>query len=41
MRLIRLTTWAVKRLPGETRDRLPELVETRRPPAPPVSAAAG
>lgn len=37
MRLIRLTTWDVKRLPRDTRDRLAELVETRRPP----SAAAG
>jgi CRP/FNR family cyclic AMP-dependent transcriptional regulator len=41
MRLIRLTTWDVKRLPGDTRDRLAELVESRRPPAPPGSAAAG
>lgn len=31
MRLIRLTSWDVKRLPRETRDRLAELVETRRP----------
>jgi CRP/FNR family transcriptional regulator, cyclic AMP receptor protein len=31
MRLIRLTSWDVKRLPRETRDRLTELVETRRP----------
>jgi CRP/FNR family transcriptional regulator, cyclic AMP receptor protein len=31
MRLIRLTNWDVKRLPRETRDRLAELVETRRP----------
>jgi CRP-like cAMP-binding protein len=38
MRLIRLTTWDVKRLPGETRDRLAQLVEDRRPPD---SAAAG
>jgi CRP/FNR family transcriptional regulator, cyclic AMP receptor protein len=30
MRLIRLTTWDVKRLPAETRDRLAELVESRR-----------
>jgi CRP/FNR family cyclic AMP-dependent transcriptional regulator len=30
MRLIRLTTWDVKRLPRETRDRLAELVEARR-----------
>jgi CRP/FNR family transcriptional regulator, cyclic AMP receptor protein len=30
MRLIRLTTWDVKRLPQETRDRLSELVEARR-----------
>jgi CRP/FNR family transcriptional regulator, cyclic AMP receptor protein len=30
MRLIRLTTWDVKRLPRETRDRLSELVEARR-----------
>jgi CRP/FNR family cyclic AMP-dependent transcriptional regulator len=41
MRLIRLTTWDVKRLPRETRDRLAELVETRRPPDPTNSAAAG
>jgi CRP/FNR family cyclic AMP-dependent transcriptional regulator len=33
MRLIRLTTWDVKRLPVEIRDRLAELVESRRPPA--------
>jgi CRP/FNR family transcriptional regulator, cyclic AMP receptor protein len=32
MRLIRLTTWDVKRLPDETRDRLAELVESRRQP---------
>jgi CRP/FNR family cyclic AMP-dependent transcriptional regulator len=31
MRLIRLTNWDVKRLPRETRDRLAELVEARRP----------
>jgi CRP-like cAMP-binding protein len=31
MRLIRLTSWDVKRLPRETRDRLAELVEARRP----------
>jgi CRP/FNR family cyclic AMP-dependent transcriptional regulator len=31
MRLIRLTTWDVKRLPQETRDRLHELVSSRRP----------
>lgn len=31
MRLIRLTSWDVKRLPRETRDRLVELVEDRRP----------
>jgi CRP/FNR family transcriptional regulator, cyclic AMP receptor protein len=30
MRLIRLTSWDVKRLPRETRDRLAELVEARR-----------
>jgi len=30
MRLVRLTTWDVKRLPRETRDRLRELVESRR-----------
>jgi CRP/FNR family cyclic AMP-dependent transcriptional regulator len=30
MRLIRLTTWDVKRLPEETRDRLAEMVEGRR-----------
>lgn len=30
MRLIRLTTWEVKRLPAETRARLAELVESRR-----------
>lgn len=30
MRLIRLSTWEVKRLPQETRDRLTELVENRR-----------
>jgi CRP/FNR family cyclic AMP-dependent transcriptional regulator len=33
MRLIRLTTWDVKRLPVEIRDRLAELVASRRPPA--------
>ena len=31
MRLIRLTSWDVKRLPRETRDRLVEIVEDRRP----------
>jgi CRP/FNR family transcriptional regulator, cyclic AMP receptor protein len=31
MRLIRLTNWDVKRLPRETRERLAELVEARRP----------
>lgn len=30
MRLIRLTSWDVKRLPPETRDRLAGLVEARR-----------
>jgi CRP/FNR family cyclic AMP-dependent transcriptional regulator len=30
MRLVRLTTWDVKRLPKETRERLAELVESRR-----------
>jgi CRP/FNR family cyclic AMP-dependent transcriptional regulator len=30
MRLIRLTSWDVKRLPKETRDRLREIVEERR-----------
>lgn len=30
MRLIRLTTWDVKRLPEETRGRLADLVESRR-----------
>src|SRR5918994_361239 len=30
MRLIRLSTWEVKRLPQETRDRLAKLVENRR-----------
>lgn len=30
MRLIRLTTWDVKRLPRDVRDRLSELVEARR-----------
>jgi CRP/FNR family cyclic AMP-dependent transcriptional regulator len=30
MRLVRLTSWDVKRLPRETRDRLAELVEMRR-----------
>jgi CRP/FNR family cyclic AMP-dependent transcriptional regulator len=30
MRLIRLTSWDVKRLPRETRDRLAEIVESRR-----------
>jgi len=33
MRLIRLSTWDVKRLPAETRERLAELMENRRPPA--------
>ena len=32
MRLIRLTTFDVKRLPAGTRDRLAELVESRTPP---------
>ena len=32
MRLIRLTSWDVKRLPVEIRDRLAELIETRRSP---------
>ena len=41
MRLIRLTTWDVKRLPVEIRDRLAELVETRRPPKPTDAPAAG
>jgi CRP/FNR family transcriptional regulator, cyclic AMP receptor protein len=41
MRLIRLTTWDVKRLPEETRARLVELVRSRRPPDPTDSAAAG
>lgn len=41
MRLIRLTTWDVKRLPVEIRDRLAELVETRRPPSPTDAPAAG
>jgi CRP/FNR family cyclic AMP-dependent transcriptional regulator len=41
MRLIRLTTWDVKRLPKETRARLAELVQHRRPPDPTDSAAAG
>jgi CRP/FNR family transcriptional regulator, cyclic AMP receptor protein len=31
MRLIRLTNWDVKRLPRETRERLAELVQARRP----------
>jgi CRP/FNR family cyclic AMP-dependent transcriptional regulator len=31
MRLIRLTSWDVKRLPREIRDRLAELVEARKP----------
>ena len=30
MRLIRLTTWEVKRLPAETRERLAELVRSRQ-----------
>jgi CRP/FNR family transcriptional regulator, cyclic AMP receptor protein len=30
MRLVRLTSWEVKRLPREVRDRLAELVESRR-----------
>lgn len=41
MRLIRLTTWDVKRLPVEIRDRLAELVETRRPPNPADAPTAG
>jgi CRP/FNR family cyclic AMP-dependent transcriptional regulator len=41
MRLIRLTTWDVKRLPAEIRDRLAELVETRRPPDSTDAPAAG
>lgn len=41
MRLIRLTTWDVKRLPVEIRDRLAELVETRRPPNPADGPTAG
>jgi CRP-like cAMP-binding protein len=32
MRLVRLTTFDVKRLPKETRELLAELVESRRPP---------
>jgi CRP-like cAMP-binding protein len=40
MRLIRLTTFDVKRLPQETRDRLSDLVERRRPPDP-TGAASG
>jgi CRP/FNR family cyclic AMP-dependent transcriptional regulator len=39
MRLIRLTTWDVKRLPADTRDRLAELVESRRSSVPPESAS--
>ena len=31
MRLIRLSTWEVKRLPAETRDRLAELAGSRKP----------
>ena len=31
MRLIRLSTWDVKRLPKETRERLAELVRSRQP----------
>jgi CRP/FNR family cyclic AMP-dependent transcriptional regulator len=31
MRLIRLTNWDVKRLPRETRDRLADLVQERKP----------
>src|SRR6478609_10061066 len=30
MRLVRLTSWEVKRLPRDVRDRLAELVESRR-----------
>jgi CRP-like cAMP-binding protein len=30
MRLVRLTTWDVKRLPKETRERIAELVRSRR-----------
>jgi CRP/FNR family transcriptional regulator, cyclic AMP receptor protein len=40
MRLIRLTSWDVKRLPVEIRDRLAELVETRRSPDPADTPAA-
>jgi CRP/FNR family transcriptional regulator, cyclic AMP receptor protein len=32
MRLVRLTTWDVKRLPQDVRDRLAELMEKRRQP---------
>ena len=32
MRLIRFTTWDVKRLPKETRERLADLVRSRQPP---------
>ena len=37
MRLIRLSTWEVKRLPAETRDRLAELAGSRKPEAAGVS----
>jgi CRP/FNR family transcriptional regulator, cyclic AMP receptor protein len=40
MRLIRLTSWDVKRLPVEIRDRLAELVEIRRSPDPAAKPAA-
>ena len=40
MRLIRLTSWDVKRLPVEIRDRLAELVEIRRSPDPADKPAA-
>jgi len=33
MRLIRLTTWEVKRLPAETRERLADLVRSRQAPS--------
>ena len=40
MRLIRLTSWDVKRLPVEIRDRLAELVEIRQSPDPAAKPAA-
>ncbi len=41
MRLVRLTSWEVKRLPQDVRDRLAELVESRRAGGPADTATPG